>query len=41
VAALPFFRNGIAGDLLYTGVLFGVFELVQYKFPVLKTSAVA
>jgi hypothetical protein len=36
VAALPFFRNGIAGDLAYTGVLFGAFELLQYKFPALK-----
>ena len=26
--ALPFFRNTIAGDLIYTGVLFGAYELV-------------
>ncbi|MDR1454067.1 MAG: hypothetical protein LBJ01_00285 [Tannerella sp.] len=37
VAALPFFRNGLAGDLLYTGVLFGAFELLIYAFPSLKT----
>ncbi|MDR1674899.1 MAG: hypothetical protein LBR86_00275 [Tannerella sp.] len=36
VAALPFFRNGLAGDLLYTGVLFGAFELLMYSFPSLK-----
>jgi uncharacterized membrane protein len=27
VAGLPFFRNTIAGDLLYVGVLFGIAEL--------------
>ena len=27
VAALPFFRNTLAGDLFYTGVLFGSYEL--------------
>jgi hypothetical protein len=26
--ALPFFRNTLAGDLIYSGVLFGAFELV-------------
>lgn len=26
VMALPFFRNSLLGDLLYTGVLFGVYE---------------
>lgn len=29
VAAIPFFRNTIAGDLFYVGVLFGAFELVK------------
>jgi len=29
VMAVPFFRNTIIGDLLYTGVLFGSYELVQ------------
>ncbi len=28
-AAVPFFRNTIAGDLFYTGVFFGGFELVR------------
>jgi hypothetical protein len=27
VAAIPFFKNTVAGDLVYTGVLFGMFEL--------------
>ncbi len=28
-AAIPFFRNTMAGDLFYTGVFFGSFELVK------------
>jgi hypothetical protein len=28
--AIPFFRNTIAGDLVYTVVLFGVFEIAEY-----------
>lgn len=28
--ALPFFRNTLAGDLFYTGVLFGAYELVLF-----------
>ena len=30
VAAIPFFRNTVLGDLVYTGVLFGVFELISH-----------
>jgi hypothetical protein len=33
IAAIPFFRNTLLGDLLYTGVLFGIFELAQNRFP--------
>ncbi|MDR2138860.1 MAG: hypothetical protein LBP50_04865 [Tannerella sp.] len=40
-AALPFFRNGLAGDLLYTGVLFGAFEGLMYAFPSLKLQKAA
>lgn len=29
VMALPFFRNTIVGDLLYTGLFFGSYELVK------------
>jgi hypothetical protein len=29
VAAIPFFQNTVAGDLLYTGVLFGLFEVIE------------
>ena len=34
-AALPFFRNELAGDLFYNAVLFGTFALVKMRFPVL------
>jgi hypothetical protein len=38
-AALPFLRNQVAGDLLYTGVLFGGFALLERQFPVLRLEA--
>lgn len=28
VMALPFFRSGLLGDLFYTGILFGAYELI-------------
>jgi hypothetical protein len=32
IAALPFFRNSLIGDLLYTGALFGAYEVaVRYN----------
>lgn len=34
-AAIPFFWNGLAGDLFFTGVLFGSYELVR-KFALVK-----
>jgi hypothetical protein len=27
--AIPFFRNTVAGDLIYVGVMFGIYELVS------------
>lgn len=33
IAGLPFMQNVLAGDLIYTAILFGSFELLQYKFP--------
>jgi hypothetical protein len=38
VAAIPFFRNALLGDLLYTGVLFGSFALLERLLPVLRGS---
>ena len=39
VAALPFFRNTLAGDLSYTVLLFGGFALLQRRFPMLREDA--
>lgn len=38
IAAIPYFWNTLLGDLFYVGLLFGVFELIQYRFPVLQFS---
>lgn len=38
-AGLPFFKNTLMGDLAYSGALFGIFELAQYKVPGLRNSA--
>ncbi len=35
VAAVPFFQHTLAGDALYTAVLFGAFALAEKLFPVL------
>jgi hypothetical protein len=35
-AGLPFFKNTVMGDLVYTGVLFGAFELAQRRIPALQ-----
>lgn len=39
IAGIPFFRGTLAGNLLYSAVLFGGFELAQRRFAVLRTSA--
>ncbi len=36
VAAIPFFQNTLAGDALYTTVLFGGFALAEKLFPFLR-----
>ncbi len=33
VAAIPFYWNTLASDLLYTGVLFGLFEYAKRQYP--------
>lgn len=33
IMALPFFRNSIAGDIFYVGVLYGAYEGVKYLLP--------
>ena len=32
-AGIPFFWNTLAGDLFYTGLLFGAYHLIQVRFP--------
>lgn len=39
IAALPFFQNTIAGDLVYSAVLFGAFEFSMSRFPSLKPNS--
>jgi hypothetical protein len=36
VAAIPFLRNTVAGDLIYVGALFGLYELGKRFIPSLK-----
>jgi len=36
VAAIPFFRNTLLGDQLYTAVLFGGFALLEMRFSALR-----
>ncbi len=38
-AAIPFFRNTLAGDAFYTALLFGGFALAQRGWPVLRERA--
>lgn len=39
IAALPFYAPTLAGDLVYTAVLFGGFELAQRALPALREPA--
>ena len=39
VAGLPFFRNTLTGDILYTALLFGGFALAEKKFSGLRIAA--
>jgi len=38
VAAIPFFRNTLLSDLLYTGLLFGLWFLAERRWPSLAAS---
>jgi len=40
VAAIPFFRNALAGDIVYVALLFGSFALAQRWVPALRTREV-
>ncbi len=37
VAAIPFFQNTLAGDLFFSGLLFGGFALLERAVPVLRS----
>src|SRR4051812_8817211 len=41
VAAIPFFQNTIAGDLFYSGLLFGGFALLERAVPALRQTGAA
>ena len=41
VAALPFFRNTLAGDMFYAVLLFGGFALAERRFTALREEQVA
>jgi hypothetical protein len=40
VAGIPFLKGTLLGDLFYSGVLFGIFALLQQRFPVLRLKLV-
>jgi len=39
LAAIPFFRNTLQGDLLYTFILFGGFALLERRFSILREAS--
>jgi hypothetical protein len=38
-AAIPFFRNTLAGDFFYTAILFGLMTMAERRFPALQPAA--
>ncbi|MFT6442055.1 MAG: hypothetical protein ACJASM_001595 [Salibacteraceae bacterium] len=38
IAGIPYFMNSIAGDLFFSGILFGGFYLAELKIPKLALS---
>lgn len=39
IAAIPFFRNTLLGDLAYVGAIFGLFELARRYWPALRSQS--
>jgi hypothetical protein len=39
LAAIPFAQNMLLGNVFYSGLLFGGFELLQWRLPALRASA--
>ncbi len=40
IAAIPFFRNALIGDLFYVAVMFGAYELAMKYFPKVQATKV-
>ena len=40
VAAIPFFQNTLAGDLVFSALLFGGFALLERRLPMLRAEAI-
>ena len=38
IVAIPYFKNLLLGNLIFSALLFGGFELAKYKLPVLQTA---
>ncbi|WP_337864553.1 DUF6580 family putative transport protein [Ignavibacterium sp.] len=36
IAAIPFIQNTLIGDLFYSGIMFGIYEFIKSKIPVLS-----
>jgi hypothetical protein len=41
VAAIPFFRNTLASDLVFTALLFSILALAQRRWPILADVSAA
>jgi hypothetical protein len=40
LAAIPFVKNTLLGDMVYSGLMFGLFELVQRRLPAIQARTV-
>lgn len=41
ISAIPFLKNTIMGDLMYSGIMFGVFEYVKFKYPTIDACQIS
>lgn len=40
IAAIPFIQNTLIGDLFFSGIMFGIFEFIKVKLPLLSQAKV-
>lgn len=40
IAAIPFIQNTLLGDLFFSGIMFGTYEFIKIKFPVIQHAKV-